>query len=222
MTYQSNDYQTYEFTAWRESDLVSGNLGTNTVFHMPALASAEIAVTDNDGFLSGDSKCDENADDWSGQQASITVDGNEVGSGGQIYAELYWWVKDDAGNWYMLIEIEQEGSSTDYFTFHEAYGVPPEGARLTVCSSCNITDGGWQPDYKCLTAGDLTPPTGWIKGRLTIDADANDNEWNDSTGSWDAGVAGQVVQLLDLDGNVVAESTTDSDGNYMFDVPAGD
>ncbi len=51
-----------------------------------------------------------------------------------------------------------------------------------------------------------------------------------TSGSADAGngddqqvdLSGQVVQLLDLSGNVVAETATDADGKYVFDVPAGD
>lgn len=65
------------------------------------------------------------------------------------------------------------------------------------------------------------PETGWVTGRLTIDADGNDNEWNSQTHSWDEGISCQTVQLLDLNGNVVATTTTNSCGEYMFDVPAG-
>lgn len=63
---------------------------------------------------------------------------------------------------------------------------------------------------------------GTIRGRLTFDADCNDNEWNDFTGKWDAGVEGQVVQLVDLDGAVVAESTTTANGSYSFSVDPGE
>ena len=66
------------------------------------------------------------------------------------------------------------------------------------------------------------PANGWIKGRYTVDADGNDNEWNDETGQWDGGVEGKTIKLLDLHGNVVATSVTDHNGNYMFDVAPGD
>ena len=163
---------TYEFTAWRESDLVSGDLGYGSTFYMPSTATTSFSVSDNDAYLSGDSNYNENADDSYGQHASITADGAEIGNGGQIYAEVYHWVYDQSGNWYLLIEIEQEGTSGDYFTFHEAYGIPPAGAKLTVDSSCNIYDGGWQPDYKCLTAGEV-PQFSSISGRVFCDLDCD-------------------------------------------------
>jgi len=63
---------------------------------------------------------------------------------------------------------------------------------------------------------------GWIKGRFTVDADGNDNEWNAELCKWDDGIEGATVELLDMAGNVVATSTTDACGNYAFDVPAGE
>ena len=219
---------TYEFTAFTEADLLAAGAEGHSVscgdtFTMVGTATTCISVTDDDPFLSGDNYCNENANDHYGQQASITGEnGGEIGNGGQIYAEKYFWVHDDAGNWYVMIQVEQEGSNEEFFTFFNGYGyeTPAEGTNLTVYSSCNVTSN-WV-DYKCLDAGEKEPEPGWIKGRLTLDADCNDNEWNDETGQWDAGIEGQTVKLLDLDGNVVAESVTDSYGNYMFDVPPGE
>jgi|GEM_PF-2769359 len=68
----------------------------------------------------------------------------------------------------------------------------------------------------------VSNPTGTVSGRFTYDADQNDNEWNEDTLDWDAGVEGKTIQLLDTNGDVVAEATTDQHGNYSFDVPAGD
>ncbi len=56
-----------------------------------------------------------------------------------------------------------------------------------------------------------------LGGRLTYDADCNDNEWNDETNSWDAGVAGKTVYLIDYYGRVVASTITDSYGTYKFE-----
>ena len=133
MTYYYNPYRYYEFTAFAESDLVSGNLGCGATFEMPSCSSVSFKVKDNDEYLSGDSKCNENSDDRYGQTATIQdSDGNELGNGGQIYGESFWWVKDQHGNWYVLVEIEQEGTNDDYFTFYtgNGYGVPPAGVRL--------------------------------------------------------------------------------------------
>lgn len=55
-----------------------------------------------------------------------------------------------------------------------------------------------------------------IGGRLTLDADGNDNEWNSKTNTWDSGLAGKTVQLIDAWGKVVASTTTSADGSYKF------
>ena len=152
-------YTTYEFTAFTEADLLGAGAEGNSVscgdtFTMPAGATTCFEVKDNDRYLSGDNKRNENANDKKGQTAEITgEDGEALGNGGQIYAEKYFWVCDDAGNWYVMINIEQEGSSEDYFTFYTGHGytVPEEGVELTVYSSCNVK-GSWL-DFKCLDAG---------------------------------------------------------------------
>lgn len=170
---------TYEFTAFTEADLLDAGaegsgVSCGDTFTMPAGATTCIEVTDNDAFLSGDNYCNENANDKYGQQASITgEDGNELGNGGQIYAEKYFWVCDDAGNWYVMIEIEQEGSNDDFFTFYTGHGytVPEEGTELTVYSSRNVK-GDWI-DFKDLDAGEKGPDTGSISGRVFNDEDCD-------------------------------------------------
>ncbi|MGB0852123.1 MAG: Ig-like domain-containing protein, partial [Pikeienuella sp.] len=143
---------TYELSAFTEQELLDAgsgngsNLGVGDSFTMPADNDAVISVWDNDGRLSGDSRWNENSTDKYGQIASITVDGVEVGNGGQIYAEKFFWVCDDAGNWYILLEIEQENASGDYFVFYDYYGLPEEGAELSLVSSRNITRC-WEPRY---------------------------------------------------------------------------
>ena len=57
---------------------------------------------------------------------------------------------------------------------------------------------------------------GWIKGVLTLDADHDGDRLHDEA------LEGYTVELLDLDGNVVASSVTDKWGKYLFDVPAGE
>lgn len=63
------------------------------------------------------------------------------------------------------------------------------------------------------------PPTGFatVSGRAAFDT--NQNGVRDAG---EAGVAGVIVQLLDLNNNVVAVATTDASGNYTLpNVPAG-
>ena len=151
----------YEFTAFRESDLLDANdnnLGVCDTFTMPESASVCITVEDNDRYLSGDNRRNENANDRSYQTATIEGDDGELGNGGQIYAESYYWVQDQYGEWYVMIEIEQEGTCDDYFTFYtgSCYSVPPAGAELTIYSCCNVK-GKWL-DFNCLDGGEKEPP----------------------------------------------------------------
>ena len=95
---------TYEFTAFTEDALLEAgsgngsNLGYGDSFTMPATADTTFVVTDNDQYLSGDSRRNENSNDRSYQTATITVDGEEAGNGGQVYGEKYFWVWGSSGN----------------------------------------------------------------------------------------------------------------------------
>ena len=172
-------YTTYEFSAFTEADLLAAGaegrgVSCGDTFTMPGGATTCFEVSDNDSTLSGDNWCNENANDKYGQTAAITGEnGQELGNGGQIYAEKYFWVCDDAGNWYVMIEIEQEGSNDDYFTFYTGHGytVPEEGVELTVYSSCNVR-GSWI-DFNCLDAGEKGPELGSISGTVFCDLDCD-------------------------------------------------
>ena len=199
---------TYEFTAFAEDDLASdGNLSCGDTFTMPGNATICFSVTDNDSRLSGDSRCNENANDHSYQTASIidAATGEELGNGGQIYGESYHWVSDQNGNWYVLIEIEQEGTGDDYFTFYTGHGysIPPEGTQLTVHSQCNISD--WEPDFKCLGAGDKLE-LGTIKGTVWCDDDCD--------GIFDSSTTTTKGENLLQDGDFEAGHTIYNAGGY--------
>ncbi len=170
----TNSYQHYEWTAFTEADFLDqgdngSSIGCGDTFTMPGSATVCMSTKDDDLFLSGDNRCNENANDWSGQRAYI--DGEAVG--GQMYAESYHVLKGSDGQTYYLIEIEIEGHNApgageDYFTF---YGdVPPEGTELTVEQTCNVW-GNWV-DYKCLGAGDKIE-TGSISGTVFCDVDCD-------------------------------------------------
>ena len=146
----------FEFTALSESALSSGNIKPGSTFVVPDIPTATFIVTDDDGSLSGDR--DDMARDATQQTASIQDgDGGELGNGGAIYAEVWFWVVDEDGNRYRMIEIEQEGGAEDYFTFiDDGAGVPGPGAILTVESRSNVT-GDWV-DYLALGAGSTAAP----------------------------------------------------------------
>lgn len=98
------------------------------------------------------------------------------------------------------------------------------GNNDTIDSDAN-TGSGETGNYT-VTAGNITkdvdagikdPGTAAIEGRVFVDANG-DNVDND-----EAGVAGVTVKLLDANGNVIATTTTDADGAYLFDgLDAGD
>lgn len=199
MTYHGGSTtQTYEFTAFSESDLqdagISGGVSCGDSFTMPASASLCIKVEDNDAYLSGDGRrwSNDQASDRSYQTAEISVgeDGAEVGNSGQIYAEKYFWVCDQDGNWYALIEIEQEGSSENYYTFHADYGVPPADAILTVSSSCNIRSG---VKFEDLGAGDCAPPAPQDGDCITVEAE-DMHLWGYDVQYLDGASGGKVVK----------------------------
>ena len=221
MTYYSSCYSTYAFTAFSGAQLFSsGGGGCGTTFKMPGYADSYLSVSDNDRSLSGDTCRNENADDSSGQTAAISTKGSTAGNGGQIYAESALWVTDQHGCRYMLIKIEQEGSTNAYYTFNSAYGMPCAGAQLTVGKECDV--GSCGIDYSCLGAGPKYEP-GSVGGRFYTDADHSNTEWNATTNSWEAGVSGAKVELLNAAGDVVATTTTDGYGTYKFcNVTPGD
>ena len=63
--------------------------------------------------------------------------------------------------------------------------------------------------------------TGEIRGRLVQDSNRDFTENTNTPGVFEAGLAGQTVQLLDGHGRVVATATTDSHGGYSFTKLAG-
>lgn len=229
---------TYEFTAFTEAALLEAgtgngsNLGYGDSFTMPASADTTFIVTDNDAYLSGDSRNNENANDSSYQTAEIIVDGEEAGNGGQIYGEQYFWVwGQESGQWYLMIEIEQEGTGDDYFTFYNAYGVPPEGETLTV--SCGGNINCWQPHMGCLESPPITTPPVAVLDAITItegeaigdgadEAQLNilDNDFDtDGTISLtgvNGGLPGDVITVT-TEGGVSVDVTVDASGNLFFD-----
>lgn len=224
---------TYNFTAFTEADLLAAgsgngdNLGYGDTFTMPGSASVEFSVTDNDSRLSGDSRRNENSNDTYGQQATITQDGREVGNGGQIYAEGYMWLCDQDGNWYLMIEIEQEGGGDDYFAFHEGYGIPPAGAELTVSSGSNINC--WEPKFDDLTGGKVESGPEAVNDMITITEDqsigdaSDDARLNILANDSDATLAtvndaapGALLRVKTV-GGVDVQVTVDADGNLTFD-----
>ncbi|UWQ22587.1 hypothetical protein [Jannaschia sp. W003] len=155
-------YDTYQFTAMSEASLTIGgqkNFHVGDTIVVPGEATVTVSVLDDDGTLSGDNRVGERADDDTGQSASILgADGSETGNGGRIYAESFYWVSDDQGNRYVLVEIEQEGASGDLFAFHAAYGVPAPGVQLHVEQKVNARESTILPDYADLAGGAVQPP----------------------------------------------------------------
>ncbi|MEL6464395.1 MAG: fasciclin domain-containing protein [Pseudomonadota bacterium] len=139
---------TFTFTGFAESDLTQGNLGHGSVFTQPDVATLNFEVIDNDSALSGDFF--DFSLDRNGQEAAILSNGDDIGSGGRLYAERAFHLRDSAGTEYVLIELEQEHNHTDFFTYRGA--IPPAGAELTVTGIQNV----FHVPYADLGAGDTT------------------------------------------------------------------
>ena len=232
-------YSEFEFNAFTEADMLaagarSGNyLCRGETITMPGTASASLTVTDNDSRLSGDSRYNENANDWCGQETAIEVDGQEAGNGGQIYAECYYWLCDPQGNWYLMIEIEQEGTCDNYFTFCDIYGcgTPAPGTELTVYCGGNISC--WEPSYDCLGTGvqNEAPNVAPVAAddAFTTDEDtsvsgdllANDSDENDaaedlSVAAVDFGNVGEATVVTTDSGDYSGTLTVNADGTFTF------
>ncbi|MEO1492827.1 MAG: Ig-like domain-containing protein [Pseudomonadota bacterium] len=197
MTYcpPNHDLQTYEFTAltgYAILDPGDTELGCGDSFSMPVSADACVAVTDNDGTLSGDAWCNEYGDDYSFQIADITVDGALVHEGERVYAEEVYSLYDEHGNCYWLVEIEVVGSANgdgdDFYAFIGS--VPPAGTELTVASRHNVTSN-WI-EFRDLSAGlkwDLD-----TEGKVTIEAE-DMALWGYKVDDVHASSGGEVIRL---------------------------
>lgn len=142
-------FSTTSFTAFELSDLSVSHIFLGISFTVPAAGPVEIAVTDDDAFLSGDNLSDENANDQTGQTAEIMRDGVEIGAGGQIYAEHALILHGSDGGSYRMIRIEEENHGGVYLAFEGT--VPPPGIELTVTDIVNVT-GHNAPAYADLSA----------------------------------------------------------------------
>ena len=97
--------------------------------------------------------------------------------------------------------------NADYsVTVEAAEGVAEAGFEYTVSDESGNTDTA----NICV---DVSKPA---------DASLGDRVWNDANGNGiqddgEAGIAGVTVQLKDVNGNVIESTTTDDNGNYLFD-----
>ena len=212
MTYHSS-WNTYEFTAFAESDF-GGNVDCGTTFTMPAAATLCVTVTDDDSKLSSDKSGwhDDVSYDHYGQNATIEGPNGHLGNGGQIYMDSYYWVYDQHGNWFQMIEVEQEGSHEDYFTFYTGggYGVPGAGAQLTVHSKCDLNYHSGL-NYSHLDAGEKTPP---VPTEICIEAeDMHETGFHIAHGSQASG--GEFLKLNCAGGHGDVNTTFKGvDGTY--------
>ena len=124
----------YSFTAFAEKDLFAGHVAKGLVFTQPDHPTLTFTVEDNDAHLSGDFL--DFAIDMSEQEASIARGSEEQGNGRQIYAEKVIHLDGDDGQEYQLVQIEQEGSAANYYTYVGM--APPAGVMLTVGNSNNV------------------------------------------------------------------------------------
>ena len=234
-------YQKYEWTAFREADLLKGkdtNFSKGDSFTM-GTASVTMSTYDNDSTLSGgktDWWCRTYSADQYGQDA--TVENCRVGC--KMYAERYHVLQGSDGKTYYLIEIAVEGhdapgAGSNYLTFYGAQ--PPAGTVLTSQGTCEVS-GSWI-DYSCLGAGTKVPPNtpptftnipadGMFcvdeNTKLVIDLDAKDADCDTLSFSLVGGADGAAFQIDPKTGVLTFkaapdyEAPTDADGNNVYKV----
>ena len=129
----TNSVATYTLAAFEDAKLSNvGNTSLNVddIFNIPANATLNTSVLNDDVYTSGDKLNSEIAKDSSNQQATIKRARGELDNKGQRNAEAFFWEKDQPDNASQLIEIELEGEGSDNFTFHAGCGTPAVGTDL--------------------------------------------------------------------------------------------
>lgn len=196
--------KTYEISAFQAADLISGNLGCGSKFTMPGSATVTLTVSDDDKKMSGD-HCDK-ATDKTGQTAAIEANGQEIGNGGQVYVEAYHILKDAHGRKYILVEMEQEGSGSDYFTFYTGgcYKIPAAGTDLTLVRSVNSPSLCYDDlGAGAVTAANIGPEARNDAGEVSEDATLTiDVLENDSDAD------GDDLVITMVEGQAIAEGET--------------
>jgi len=92
---------------------------------------------------------------------------------------------------------------------------PDAGFTGTDTFTYTISDGNGGTDTATVTIVVAEPEFGSVSGFVLDDVNYD--------GTGDLGIAGVTVTLLDSDGNEVARTTTNADGQYFFDnIPVGD
>ena len=153
---KSTKVETKSFTAFTLDALqdagVDGHLDYGDGFTMPASASVDLNVRDNDKKLAGDTRYNDQANDTEQQAKILDEDGQEVGNGGQVYLEREIELRGSDGKTYTMVEIEQEGSNAKFYSF--VGKVPAAGVKLSVKCSDYCAKG---VKYDKLGAGDIVP-----------------------------------------------------------------
>ncbi|MEQ9124217.1 MAG: hypothetical protein RIM80_16830, partial [Alphaproteobacteria bacterium] len=187
--------QEYSFSALTGADLLPAGASTLSVgdsLQMAYSATAQFTVTDNDGGLSGDARSDEAADDRTGQNADIVVDGVLVHDDVEIYAEQVYILLGSDYRLYFAVEIEITGipgdDSENFYAF--AGAVPAGGIQLTVIGQTNVY-GEW------IRYTDLSGGLDWsldAAGAVLIEAEEM-NLSHYKVDDIDAASGGEVIKL---------------------------
>lgn len=128
-----------------------------------------------------------------------------------------------------LLDIEENGGSIKLFdadgNLIKTVAIPAAGNNSNQLIDLEATDvavmeihlaGSGAVDDLCWKPGEPAPEPASLAGRYFCDE--NDNDVDDG----EPGIVGAVVELLDAAGNVIATTTTDDNGDYIFtDLDAG-
>ncbi|MFG0267201.1 MAG: peroxidase family protein, partial [Rhodopirellula sp. JB055] len=150
----------------------------------------------------------DNIDLWVGGLVEDHVDGASVGETFQtIIADQFECLRDADRFWYQN-------------TFSGSALAEIESTTLADIVERNTDLTDLQDDVFFFSASVSGTVTTGDEGTGKVDQRKSGSNGNSNSSDASQGVADQVVQLVS-DGEVVAETTTDSDGNYSFDVQDG-
>ncbi|MEJ6402774.1 SdrD B-like domain-containing protein, partial [Yoonia sp. 2307UL14-13] len=220
-----------------DDDAVDSDADPTTGATAPISVGVGDAITDVDAGVSDPGTAslggrvfvdsdDDSIDNNNGDEAAVAGvlvtlqdgDGNEVATtttdddGNYLFEDL------DAGDYVVVFPTDVDGLTLvdqDAGDDDSADSDADQGTGATAVIPLAIGE-----DIRDVDAGLEDPGTASLGGRVFVDSD--DDSIDNNNGD-EAALAGVPVTLFDADGNEIATTTTDDEGNYLFeDLDAGD
>ncbi len=214
--YVFGEYAEYTFTIYNQ-----GNVGASNIEITDYLPSG-LAFDDSYIHPTGSTpsaNADWTLDNTTGYiSRTIMTDGNQLSPGESISLTVYLEVveADQIEDWYNFSEIS---NATD------SEGNPVQDADSTSDADPSndddpLDENDYTDDAINSEDGDEDDHDGAI---ILVTGEVGDTVWKDTDGDGiqdadEVGVAGVEVHLFDCEGNYISSTTTDANGNYLFDL----